>query len=90
MTYAILYLTGNDRDTIPMQNPVIARPAYIIFTSCANVTNSPEHIKGIDVNRMVVFLPRASNNDPPISPPTRAAKGIKLPIQEASYLVTCR
>ena len=45
-------------------------------------------MNGIEVIRMVVFLPRASSNDPPISPPAKAAKGIKLPIQEASYLVT--
>ena len=60
----------------------------IIDTELAIVTVTPASIKGRVVDRMVVFLPNFSSATPPISPPSRAARGIMEPIHEACESVT--
>ena len=42
----------------------------------------------LPVASMVIFLPKASNNGPPVTPPTKAAKGKILPIHDATDSVT--
>ena len=44
----------------------------------------PAAMKGMEVDSMVIFLPILSRAVPPVSPPTRAARGISDPTQEAS------
>ena len=57
-------------------------------TELAIVTMTPARMKGSVVDMMVVFRPNFSSATPPVSPPSRAARGIMEPIHEAWESVT--